>query len=297
MGAWLGVAGVGEWAVGWVVVWDWGATCYGRSDCYLDVPATGRDGGSGTARGQSRCGQGTRGVAAHSRAHTQPGLACRRVKRYDGMTGRFLSKFGGAGVFGETVAISADARKGHCTPSQACPGWPGAPGQSPTQSSGCRMVLLWGPYRRCGGEHAPTPLSNGRARSAAGVAGVPLTASLALWPPCSLTVGGVYVLDVNGTSQAPPAKRGRRALLQGGPKPTMRIQKFVSATGQQLVAFASYGTGLGQMADPFGITSTRNGFEVRGLAQNMLQSAPEREAARGVEVHAGAGERQGREAG
>ncbi|KAL4424366.1 hypothetical protein ABPG75_001667 [Micractinium tetrahymenae] len=107
------------------------------------------------------------------------------VKRYNGMTGKFMSMFGGAGVFGETVAISADA------------------------------------------------------------------------------LGGVYVLDVNGTTPPPaPTRRARRALLQGAAGPTMRIQKFVGATGQQVVAFASCGTGLGQMVDPVGITSTRNGFEV-----------------------------------
>lgn len=107
------------------------------------------------------------------------------VKRYNGATGRYLSMFGGAGVFADTIAITADAQ------------------------------------------------------------------------------GGVYVLDGNNTQGG--ARRGapwKRGLLQAGPKPTMRIQKFDGPSGALLVAFGSYGTGPGQMVNPYGITTTRNGFWV-----------------------------------
>ncbi|KAL4432009.1 hypothetical protein ABPG77_000276 [Micractinium sp. CCAP 211/92] len=106
------------------------------------------------------------------------------VKRYNGVTGKFLSMFGGAGVFAQTIAITADAQ------------------------------------------------------------------------------GGVYVLDGNNTQGGARRAAIKRGLLQSTPKPTMRIQKFDGPSGTLLVAFGSYGTGPGQMANPYGITTTRNGFWV-----------------------------------
>ncbi len=62
---------------------------------------------------------GQQGLQVHALAPASdipPGLRlphppCRRVKRYNGVTGKFLSMFGGAGVFAKTIAITADARE------------------------------------------------------------------------------------------------------------------------------------------------------------------------------------------
>ncbi len=82
--------------------------------------------------------------------------------------------------------------------------------------------------------------------------------------PRCLAEGGVYVLDGNNTQGGARRAAIKRGLLQSTPKPTMRIQKFDGPSGTLLVAFGSYGTGPGQMANPYGITTTRNGFWVRG---------------------------------